>query len=767
MNKIVKNVGAVHTLCLLNNEKGKNKIDNRDIYTNASNFGVENTAITLIALIITIIVLLILAGVTINMLIGENGILKKASVAKEETAQKQALEELNMKVLEVQINKNGNATLQDIVDYLDEDSENEYMISTKIATINGEIPDLTGKTEINIKYKGYWFRINASFEVSILGKEDDNSSTDVPEQQIGDKTEFDYTGNYQEYEVKDTGYYKIECYGASGGSNRWYDGLIADYGTGGYASGIIKLNKGEKLYVYVGQKGEDGNRENSKKTSTSFNGGGAGIGSSDADDGGGAGGGATDIRLIAGEWDNFESLKSRIMVAGGGSGGATVSGTFNGKSGGSGGGTEATGSVWKYSNTENNNHTYNATQTTGYRFGIGQDAITKGYTGGAGAGGGYYGGYSSSDSPAGGAGGGSGFISGYGGCDAISKESTENNIIHTGKSIHYSGKCFTNATLLDGNDEEIEDQKDNGYASIEFLGNNADTIQLNKKETFRYTGSYQEYEVENTGYYKIECYGASGGSDNWANSLLANYGTGGYASGTIKLNKGEKLYIYVGQKGENGTIQRNKKTSTTFNGGGAGIGSADGDDGGGAGGGATDIRLVAGEWDNFESLKSRIMVAGGGSGGATVSGTFNGKSGGSGGGTEATGSVWKYSNTENNNHTYNATQTTGYRFGIGQDAITKGYTGGAGAGGGYYGGYSSSDSPAGGAGGGSGFVSGYEGCDAISKESTENNIIHTGKNIHYSGKYFTNAVLKDGNSGVAVGNTSDGRAIITFLGNNN
>ena len=38
--------------------------------------------ITLIALVITIIVLLILAGVSISMLIGENGILKQASDAK-------------------------------------------------------------------------------------------------------------------------------------------------------------------------------------------------------------------------------------------------------------------------------------------------------------------------------------------------------------------------------------------------------------------------------------------------------------------------------------------------------------------------------------------------------------------------------------------------------------------------------------------------------------------------------------------------------------
>ena len=48
-------------------------------------FKSENRGITLIALVITIIVLLILAGVSIAMLTGENGILTQAQKAKEET----------------------------------------------------------------------------------------------------------------------------------------------------------------------------------------------------------------------------------------------------------------------------------------------------------------------------------------------------------------------------------------------------------------------------------------------------------------------------------------------------------------------------------------------------------------------------------------------------------------------------------------------------------------------------------------------------------
>ena len=56
----------------------------------------ESKGITLIALVISIIVLLILAGVTIAALSGENGILTKAKEAKEKTKQAQEDEERNL-----------------------------------------------------------------------------------------------------------------------------------------------------------------------------------------------------------------------------------------------------------------------------------------------------------------------------------------------------------------------------------------------------------------------------------------------------------------------------------------------------------------------------------------------------------------------------------------------------------------------------------------------------------------------------------------------
>ena len=54
--------------------------------------------ITLIALVITIIVLLILAGVSIAMLTGQNGILTQAGNAKDETAKAEAIERMNMEL---------------------------------------------------------------------------------------------------------------------------------------------------------------------------------------------------------------------------------------------------------------------------------------------------------------------------------------------------------------------------------------------------------------------------------------------------------------------------------------------------------------------------------------------------------------------------------------------------------------------------------------------------------------------------------------------
>ena len=65
----------------------------------------EMKGITLVALVITIVVLLILAGVSINTVLGDDGIIKKAKEAAEATKRASAEEEMNRLVLEYQLAK--------------------------------------------------------------------------------------------------------------------------------------------------------------------------------------------------------------------------------------------------------------------------------------------------------------------------------------------------------------------------------------------------------------------------------------------------------------------------------------------------------------------------------------------------------------------------------------------------------------------------------------------------------------------------------------
>lgn len=74
--------------------KGKVEINNQS----------RSEGITLIALVITIIILIILAGVAINLTLGENGIFLKAKQAKEDTIQAQELESNAISDYEYQIN---------------------------------------------------------------------------------------------------------------------------------------------------------------------------------------------------------------------------------------------------------------------------------------------------------------------------------------------------------------------------------------------------------------------------------------------------------------------------------------------------------------------------------------------------------------------------------------------------------------------------------------------------------------------------------------
>ena len=67
----------------------------------------RKSGITLISLVVTIIVLLILAGISISMLTGQNGILNRAQEAKEKTEAAVLEEKIKLAVAEAQMSNNG------------------------------------------------------------------------------------------------------------------------------------------------------------------------------------------------------------------------------------------------------------------------------------------------------------------------------------------------------------------------------------------------------------------------------------------------------------------------------------------------------------------------------------------------------------------------------------------------------------------------------------------------------------------------------------
>ena len=72
----------------------------------------KQKGITLIALVVTIIVLIILAGISIAMLVGENGIITQAQRAAQETEIKGDEEKIRLAMATTQIENNGNSNIE-------------------------------------------------------------------------------------------------------------------------------------------------------------------------------------------------------------------------------------------------------------------------------------------------------------------------------------------------------------------------------------------------------------------------------------------------------------------------------------------------------------------------------------------------------------------------------------------------------------------------------------------------------------------------------
>ena len=288
------------------------------------------------------------------------------------------------------------------------------------------------------------------------------------------KEEFDYTGDDEPYIVPRTGKYKIETWGAQGGTEQW--SLYPSYNYGAYSVGVSELTSGDLLHVNVGGQGrgstgstfnqpwQGGGGSSNHVNTGGYNGGGDGT-QHQNEMFSNSGGGATHIATVPGLLKDLSSYKDTggtnvsneilIVSAGGGAKGCwKTNNNTNGYIASGGGYSSNSGS---YSNGGGGSGTLaGSTQTSGSSFGLGATGISGG-------GGGWYGGKTASQMSAGG----SSYI-------ASSNLISSNDIIKhmTGYSVATSSEDDTRTqTTACHNQNPIEDcsKEGNGYAKITLL----------------------------------------------------------------------------------------------------------------------------------------------------------------------------------------------------------------------------------------------------------------------------------------------------------
>ncbi len=145
---------------------------------------------------------------------------------------------------------------------------------------------------------------------------------------------FDYTGSEQTFTAPVSGIYKLETWGAQGGSysNEYYGGY------GGYSKGEINLLEKQTVNIVVGGSGES---ESSKLSQGGYNGGGNGDYQRGFEDKRffGSGGGATHVSTKIGLLSELTNYKNSILIVSGGGGGSFYDGPNSTSAcGGAGGG---------------------------------------------------------------------------------------------------------------------------------------------------------------------------------------------------------------------------------------------------------------------------------------------------------------------------------------------------------------------------------------------------------------------------------------------
>ena len=224
--------------------------------------------------------------------------------------------------------------------------------------------------EYNSKIESFLEYMNSNdFDETLYAKTGDTYTFEDAENFVKSlNNEFNYTGGIQTFTAPYSGYYKLEVWGASGGSLPSSSSYEYFGGYGGYSKGVVHLQKDETVYIVVGGQGSFSSANN---LPGGYNGGGA-TGVYDSGQGMGSGGGATHIARSTGVLADLEDNKNDVLIVAGGGGG----GCYNDQGispGGGGGGASGVTATTQYGGCIENQSTcngYGGTQTAGGPIGV-------------------------------------------------------------------------------------------------------------------------------------------------------------------------------------------------------------------------------------------------------------------------------------------------------------------------------------------------------------------------------------------------------------
>ena len=212
----------------------------------------KEKGITLVALVITVVILIILASITLSFTLGENGIISKAQKAAQLTEEASANEEMGLYLTDIKLSQMDNGNFR-LADYL----------SSNIGKNGLEDFSNNGDGYGQVSYKGHNFLVNLEDYTYTYQGESDGTVNRLLKQVLGNNNE-DVPGismvEAGEIETEDLGW-KVLSVNEDGSVN-----LIANRNTGfevslsginGYTNGVKALNEiCAKLYGGLKVNGE-------------------------------------------------------------------------------------------------------------------------------------------------------------------------------------------------------------------------------------------------------------------------------------------------------------------------------------------------------------------------------------------------------------------------------------------------------------------------------------------------------------------------------